>query len=91
MKVFIANEKSSFSIYPNPVKNGIINLYFKNQPAGWYYLRLYNTVSHLILFKKIRHAGGSSSQIISLHTKHGVYHLKITRPDGEIVIKEMVY
>jgi hypothetical protein len=91
MKIFISKGKSSFSIYPNPIKNGIINLYFKNQPAGWYHLHLYNTVSHLILFKKIRHAGGNGSQIISLHTKHGLYHLKITRPDGEMVVEKIVY
>ncbi|HEY9341795.1 MAG TPA: T9SS type A sorting domain-containing protein, partial [Hanamia sp.] len=93
MKVFINNDNPSFSIYPNPAKNGIINLYFKNQPAGWYHLRLYNTVSHLILLKKIRHAGGSSSQILSLNTntKHGVYHLKITKPDGEKVVEEIAF
>jgi hypothetical protein len=93
MKVYIDNEKSSFRTYPNPVKNGIINLYFKNQPAGWYHFRLYNSVSHLILFKKINHAGGSRSQILLLNknTKHGVYHLKIVKPDGEEVVEKIVF
>ena len=84
VKVMMGSDKQEISVYPNPVVNGIINLQLNNQPQGKYGIRLLNKSGQTILQKQIEHAGGSSTETISLdkYISKGVYQLEITRPDG---------
>ncbi|HEY6977225.1 MAG TPA: T9SS type A sorting domain-containing protein, partial [Chitinophagaceae bacterium] len=71
--------KTYVTIYPNPVQNGIVNLYFTNLPAGNYDFILYNTLGQPILNRKIEHQGGSATQSFRLPTNaiSGSYIVKL--------------
>lgn len=51
VKVLMPEKISSINVYPNPVKNGVINLRFANQPVGMYQLKLVNKLGQIILVK----------------------------------------
>lgn len=79
------NMKSSFSVYPNPVKNGKINLQFLNQQKGTYHLRLLNSLGETLLIKEINYTGSEMVQQIRFdkYAPPGVYRLEIIIPNGE--------
>jgi hypothetical protein len=64
VNVKIGSIKGEFTIYPNPVKNGIVKVQFNNMEAATYQLRIINNIGQTIITKSIKHAGGSSSQSI---------------------------
>ena len=77
--VNINGDKTSISIYPNPIRNKFINIRFSNIPHGKYQLLVYNSLGVQVFRATIEHAGGSSTQNFSLpfNIKTGVYVLKI--------------
>jgi hypothetical protein len=83
---------SGIRIYPNPVKDGIIGVEFKNMAAGIYSIKLLNTQGQMILSKTINHATGTS--IESIQPDHrlvpGIYQLKVTTPGKEINIIKVI-
>lgn len=86
VKVFAASAFSqAITAYPNPVKDGIINLQMPNNAGGIYGVQLFNMSGQLIMSKQINHAAGSSTETISLYKPipGGKYKLKVTRPDGK--------
>ena len=86
VKVFAASAFSqAITAYPNPVKDGIINLQMPNNAGGIYGIQLFNMSGQLIMAKQINHASGSSTEMISLNKlmANGKYNLKVTRPDGK--------
>ncbi len=87
VKVFISPAKQSIAIYPNPVKDGVINLYLTNQPKGTYGIRLLDQIGQVIITKQVDHAEGSTTEKIQInrHAAHGIYKLEITKPDGSKV------
>jgi hypothetical protein len=60
------NQAPSIAIYPNPVVNGKVNLYFKNKETGKYYLVIYNSAGQKISTKEI---------IIEYNYVHSLVHL----------------
>ena len=93
VRVLMSNGKPSISIYPNPVKDGIINLQLENQPVGLYKAHLLNTAGQVILSIEINHANGSGSEclIFNKYVTHGIYHLEVTTPGGEKVVRKVAY
>ncbi len=87
VKVFIAPAKQSIAIYPNPIKDGVINLYLTNQPKGTYGIRLLDQIGQVIITKQVVHAEGSTTETIQISRQaaHGIYKLEITKPDGSRV------
>ncbi|KAA9034156.1 T9SS type A sorting domain-containing protein, partial [Ginsengibacter hankyongi] len=79
VKVMISNSEPEITVYPNPVKNGIINLHFNNQPAGKYLVRLLNKSGQVILQQQIDHNGSTATEPIPLnkYIPHGIYQLEI--------------
>ena len=78
-------------IYPNPVRNGIINLQFNDMPQGNYYVRILNSLGQTILNDQINHAQGNSIEIIKLKNKvKGVYQLEIIKPDNSKFVKKVI-
>jgi FG-GAP-like repeat/IPT/TIG domain/Secretion system C-terminal sorting domain len=71
---------SEFTIYPNPIKNSIINLQLSNVEKGSYTIKLYNNAGQELLAKTIQHIGGSGTQIINLGTAvaKGSYQMVIS-------------
>ena len=93
VRVMIGNGKSLITIYPNPVKDGIINLHLINEPAGKYKIRLLNPLGQVITSKQITKGEGSSKETVKwdYRLSHGVYNLEVTRPDGSIHIIKVMY
>jgi hypothetical protein len=83
-KFFISG--SGFTVYPNPIQNGIINLKFVNQPGGNYKIRLFNHLGQVVLIKTINHNEGIESEKIKCKSKpaFGYYILEIDSPEGII-------
>lgn len=70
---------SNVSVYPNPVKEGIVNLFFTKMEGGNYSVSLQNSVGQIIVEKKINHTGGNRTESIRLNQElpAGLYHLQI--------------
>jgi hypothetical protein len=93
VKVLVGDGNSSIKIYPNPIKNGIINLQMLNMPAGKYDIRLTNQLGQVIVSKEIERSEGSGVEKINWDYKlaHAIYQLQITLPNGEVKIIKVLY
>jgi|GEM_PF-767557 len=83
VKVSKGSIKSGFTLYPNPVKNGLLTLSLGNLSQGNYTLTLFNAVGQKVLSRVIPHAGGNATQTLQLnyHPK-GIYHVLITNGEN---------
>ncbi len=79
VKVKIGGKKAEFTVYPNPVKGGVISLQMSNVEKGIYTVRIYNNLGQEIAAKTINHNGGSATQTIDLGKPiaQGNYQLSI--------------
>ncbi len=66
VKVAAGKQQPVFSISPNPVENGIINLQMTHQPSGNYRLRLINLSGQTVINKSFNHSAGNGFQILQL-------------------------
>jgi len=84
VKVTISKGKPSISIYPNPVRDGIVNMSLNNMPAGIYFIKMYNAIGQVVYTKQITHAGGNAAETIRLEKKlaRGIYQLKVIADDA---------
>ncbi|MEP7317806.1 MAG: T9SS type A sorting domain-containing protein, partial [Panacibacter sp.] len=84
----IGSLKQLIAVYPNPVKDGIINLQMLNQPKGVYEIKLLNNQGQSVLTKNIQYGGGSSTEKIEIEKRiaKGIYTLQITRTKDKMVI-----
>ena len=93
VKVFIGISRQEITVYPNPVKGGIINLQFNNEPKGIYGIRLLNKLGEVMISRQINHTGGNSTETIRIdnYSAHGTYQLELTKPDGNKVSVSVIY
>ncbi len=84
--------KQSFSIAPNPIENGTMNLVFSNQATGKYSVRLLAAGGQSVMVKTIAHAGGNATQVINLPATmgRGTYTVEITAPDRSRTIQTVL-
>jgi hypothetical protein len=82
-KVKAVDTKQGYSIAPNPVENGIMNLQFKNQAAGRYSVRIVAAGGQSVSKSTITHAGGNATQTVTLPAVmgRGTYTVEIVAPD----------
>jgi hypothetical protein len=75
---------SSMSVYPNPVKNGIINLFFNNMEKGNYTISLRSSLGQLVFEKKMIHTGGNGYEVIKLIKKLtcGLYEIEVKKDNN---------
>lgn len=55
-----------------------------NQPTGKYEVRLLNMKGQLIMAKRICHKDINEPINCNVTLAHGVYHLEVTSPSGEV-------
>ena len=93
VKVLKSNIAPQIMIYPNPITNGVINLWFTNQPAGKYGIRLLNPLGQVIVSRQVQRAEGNNAESIKwdYNLAHGVYQLEVTKPNGEIKVIKVMY
>ena len=84
--------KPYFTIAPNPVESRKVNLLFKNQTAGKYYVKVTGMEGQIITIKTISHQGGSSNQAVTLPATMaaGNYQVEITAPDNTKTVKQLM-
>jgi len=82
-KAVITDSKQAFTIAPNPIETGVMNVSFKSQAAGRYSIRLVGTGGQSVMMKAVGHAGGNAVQNISLPAglASGTYTVEIVAPD----------
>lgn len=81
VKVNMADEPSSITVFPNPVKeDGVISLSMVNEPEGTYKVNLVNARGQVILRRTINHVGGNTVYTIKLNNTiaHGNYVLQVS-------------
>ena len=85
-------EISLVNIYPNPVKNGLVNIVLANKAPGVYHLRLLNAAGQSVFSKSVSHSGETNRQSYSLGKyPRGIYMLELNRTaDEQIVLKVIV-
>ena len=90
--VTIDKGNQSFSVYPNPSKDGIVNLQMGKQPRGEYQIRVFNMQGQTLMNRTIDHTGGSASQMINLpaQIKSGTYQMEIQNNQGEKTLLPIV-
>jgi hypothetical protein len=78
--------KPSITIYPNPVKKGIINLKMTNLPKGEYLARIVNHLGQTISLQKIQHLRVTAvERIVSKqYMVPGNYHIELLHPDKTV-------
>ncbi len=93
VKVFIASAMQRITVYPNPIKEGIINIQLINQAKGTYAAKLVNANGETVLARKIDHDGSSSNKVINVQNivARGIYSLEITTPEGKSVTNKLIY
>ncbi|MBL0355449.1 MAG: hypothetical protein IPP72_00505 [Chitinophagaceae bacterium] len=73
--------KQGYTIAPNPVTGGSMNLQFNAQPAGRYSIRIIGMNGQSALTKVISHAGGTAVQSVNLgNLANGTYQVEIVAP-----------
>lgn len=85
------NVAPGFTVSPNPVEGGMVNLQFKNKSEGRYTVRILSSTGQLLMNKVISHAGGSSSQLLTLPagTARGQYRMEVIAPDKSRALKTL--
>ncbi|CAN5735588.1 hypothetical protein BH10BAC3_BH10BAC3_31090 [soil metagenome] len=92
VKVNISNKSGGVSIYPNPVKDGVIKLSFTGMANGNYAARLLGSNGALLLSKLLTVNGTNSLHTIQLGNKlpGGTYLLEIVHPDKTISVEKLI-
>jgi hypothetical protein len=89
VRVNIGTKRSEFTVYPNPVKGGTINLQLTDIEKGVYTIKVVNNLGQEIAAKQITHNGGSANQTISIgNAPTGKYNMIIT--DGTTTVTKTV-
>jgi hypothetical protein len=86
VNVKIGGKQAEFTVYPNPVKGGVIRLQLSNVEKGIYTVRIFNNIGQELLNKTINHNGGSASQTIELGkgVAQGTYNMQISSVSSKI-------
>lgn len=92
VKVAIGEETSAGILYPNPVTGKTVNIELRNLAKGPYDVTFINTSGRIIYSKKIEHAGGSASQLITIpdHVASGIYSTEIKGVNMKIYKKLVI-
>ena len=87
-------DKTSFgsiSIYPNPVKDKVINIHYSQMPAGRYNLQLINQAAQVVYSNQLIISEVDGVQVIKLNKKiaSANYQLLITDKSGKKILKQI--
>jgi hypothetical protein len=93
VKVLATKTVPGITIYPNPIINGMINLYFTNESKGIYHVSIINSSGQAIASRAIDCKEGSNTETLTLGNRlpHGIYQVKIILPAGGVKVFEIIY
>jgi len=78
--------KAKVSVFPNPVRDGNVNIQLSAMPAGKYTIAAYSNVGQLIYSKSISYSSGLSTEVVALpaNLANGVYTLVVNDTKKQI-------
>ena len=87
VKVKIGGKNAEFTVYPNPVKDGIINLQMSNVEKGVYTVKIFNNAGQEVANRRIINNGGSATETITLDKgiAKGNYKMQITNGSTSVI------
>ncbi|MCU0321914.1 MAG: T9SS type A sorting domain-containing protein [Chitinophagaceae bacterium] len=89
VRVNIGKQTAAFTVYPNPVKGGTINLQLTDIEKGVYIIKVINNLGQEIAAKQITHNGGSATRAIHIgNAPTGKYNMVIT--NGTSIVTKTV-
>ena len=82
-RVNIADEKSRLTVFPNPIKDNLVNVKFNNMEKGSYSAALYNDAGQKLYNITIEHNGRSINHtiLLSKSISKGIYTLHVAKGD----------
>jgi hypothetical protein len=86
MKITQGKENTGVTVYPNPVKNGMVNLEVSALVKGVYTAQLLNSEGRTINTSTINHEGGTANYKLQLPSKlkSGLYNLVVLSNDFKV-------
>ncbi len=89
VKINLDKNDHTITLYPNPVRNGIVSFQSSNLAKGTYDVKLFNAAGQQVYAQKISHTGGAINQTIQLPAgaRSGMYSLQLDH-DGEKLISK---
>ncbi len=92
VKVKIGGNKAEFTVYPNPVKGGIVNFQMNNVEKGTYTVRFFNNAGQEMASRTINHNGGSATQTINLGASvaSGNYRMQVISNGTALATKAVI-
>lgn len=71
--------KGDISIYPNPVKNGLLNIQLSNLNKGLTDIKIYNPLGQVIYTTSFMYDGGTTLKTVQLNTSiiSGIYNIQV--------------
>ena len=80
------------TVVPNPAVKGSLQLYFSNEPAGIYRLRIVGPNGEIIYTGRTNFAGGNGFVRISDNgLLNGLYQVEIIKPGEDKEIMKVLY
>lgn len=78
---------NGITIFPNPVRDGIMNVQMNGMPAGNYIARLMNNSGQVVFTKSITHQKTAVVEMLHVPGKiaKGIYQLEIITPDNRVI------
>jgi hypothetical protein len=91
-KPIVTESKQGYNIAPNPIENGVMNVAFKNQPAGKYNIRIIAEGGQSVMVKAVTHTGGNAVQNIALPAaiNSGTYVVEIVAPNSSKTVNTVI-
>ena len=85
-----ATSKGGFSVYPNPVRNNVINLKVTNIATGNFTLNVYTILGERVSSQQLQHNGGTTTYNLNMDKRlsNGLYKLNIVSPTDKKVVYE---
>lgn len=79
------------TIFPNPVKNGLLNLYLRNQSSGMYQFRLLNPAGQTLQTGLFAHQENNTVEQVQLRaTAKGMYQLQVLKEGEQIAVNPVM-
>ncbi|MEO6670666.1 MAG: right-handed parallel beta-helix repeat-containing protein [Ferruginibacter sp.] len=93
VKVLFIDKPAGIEVYPNPVTNGKIQLWFIGMPEGIYVVNIFNAQGQCLFKKQLLHQGGTNMETVTpaVYFAHGNYQLLITGPGNTKITDKIIY
>ncbi len=89
-KAVEVNTKNGISIYPNPVVDGTINLYFNNKAKGKYSISVFDNNGMLVTTTAADVQNNASVKRIKINSAAGTYRVTVKDAQGNSVVVPFV-